>query len=317
MNGTDSDFDLFSYAESVREQQLAETEKERQQPAETAPEFEPEPELKPKPEPENAATAEEPEAAAPEPVKVPPPKALTRNDFHQLCVGFLASLSPDAIATSVPVRQIKYQVTAAGFWLGGNTRNREVVRTAAVVFFDQTDNCFCDCVDQKALLEAIHDLRGEKEKLEAEIRATEPELASTNDLFSEFRSWDYASSRNSAYQKLRRKLEKLQHTLHQGSRLEHIRRAGAADLCYLAVPAGLIAPDEIAAGWGLVYLNADRSFTLVREAELQGEVDPHNRQLLARNIAVAATSAVLFAAGVDHHGENVSFRKQPRRRRPQ
>ena len=65
MNETDSDFDLFSYAESVREQQLAETEKERQQSAETAPEFEPEPELKPKPEPENAATAEEPEAAAP------------------------------------------------------------------------------------------------------------------------------------------------------------------------------------------------------------------------------------------------------------
>ena len=28
MNETDSDFDLFSYAESVREQQLAETEKE-------------------------------------------------------------------------------------------------------------------------------------------------------------------------------------------------------------------------------------------------------------------------------------------------
>ena len=304
MNEADNDFDLFSYAEAMREQEAAAA--DPQQPA------------APAEEPEDAAPAEEPEDAAPAlTVRVPPPKALNRSDFLQLCVGFLASLSPDAIATFVPVRRIKYQVTAAGFWLGGAPRNREVARTAAVVFFDQTDNCFCDCVDQKALLEAIHNLRDEKEKLEAEIRATEPELASTNDLFSEFRSWDYASSRNSAYQKLRRKLEKLQHTLHQGSRLEHIRRAAAADLCYLAVPAGLIAPDEIAAGWGLVYLNADRSFTLVREAELQSGVDPHNRQQLARNIAVAATSAVQFAAGVDHRGETVSYRKLPRRRRPQ
>ena len=314
MNESDNEFDLFSYAEAVREQEAAEAGKERAA-VETV--EEPEPAALPVEEPERAEVAPESPAAPPEPARVPPPKALTRSDFHQLCIGFLASLSPDAIATFVPVRQIKYQVTAAGFWLGGNPRNREVARTAAVVFFDQPDNCFCDCVDQKALLEAIHNLRDEKEKLEAEIRATEPELASANDLFSEFRSWDYASSRNPAYQKLRRKLEKLQHTLHQGSRLEHIRRAGAADLCYLAVPAGLIAPDEIAAGWGLVYLNADRSFTLVREAELQVGVDPRNRQLLARNIAVAATSAVLFAAGVEHCGENVRYRRVPRRRRPQ
>ena len=193
-----------------------------------------------------------------------------------------------------------------------------MARTAAVVFFDQTDNCFCDCVDQKALLEAIHDLRGEKEQLEAEIRATEPELASTNDLFSEFRSWDYASSRNTAYQKLLRKLEKLQHTLHQGSRLEHIRRAGAADLCYLAVPAGLIAPDEIAAGWGLVYLGQDRSFRLAREAEQQSIATPEGRQILAQNIAVAASQAVLFASGIDHsRSGRILYRRPPRRKAEQ
>lgn len=126
-----------------------------------------------------------------------------------------------------------------------------------------------------------------------------------------------ASSRNPAYRKLRARLEKLQHTLHQGSRLERIRRAGAADLCYLAVPTGLIAPDEIEAGWGIVYLNADRSFTLVREAEPQTGVEPCNRQFLAQNIAVAATTAVLFMAGVDRRGKSVRFRRFPRKRQVQ
>lgn len=278
MNKADNDLTLFSFAEAAREQELAEA------------------------------------AEKPESLRKTSPNTLTRKGFLQLCVGFLASLSPDALATSVPVRRSRYQVTAAGFWLDRKSRNREVARTAAVVFADQSDNCFCDCVDRKALLEAIQNLRGKKEQLEAEIRATEPELASANDLFSEFRSWDYASSRNAAYQKLRRELEKLQNALHQGSRLERICRAGAADLYYLAVPAGVIAPDEVASGWGLVYLNADRSFTLVREAELQNDVSPRNRQMLARNIAIAATPAVLFAAGVEHRGEIVRYRRTPRRR---
>ena len=270
-----------------------------------------------------AAGAEEtPPAADPEsgltfPARVPPPKALTRSDFQQLCVGFLASLAPHAVATSVPVRRFKYKVNAAGFWRGENARSKDVVKTAVVVLFDQVDNCFCECVDQQALLGEIHSLRGEKERLEAEIRENEPELASTDDLFSELRSWDYASSRNPAYRKLRARLEKLQHTLHQGSRLERIRRAGAADLCYLAVPTGLIAPDEIEAGWGIVYLNADRSFTLVREAEPQTGVEPCNRQFLAQNIAVAATTAVLFMAGVDRRGKSVRFRRFPRKRQVQ
>lgn len=128
-----------------------------------------------------------------------------------------------------------------------------------------------------ARLAAIHELRAEKEALEAEIRRTEPELGSTDDLFSDFRVWNYAASRNRDYLKLRRRLEKLQHALHQGSRLEHIRHTGVADYCYLAVPENLVAPDEIAAGWGLVYLEPGRKFRLVREAEEQAIATPEGR----------------------------------------
>jgi len=280
MDNSEEQLDLFSFAESREEEEKAEREPE----------------------------------AAPSPARVPPPDQLTHTDFQQLCVGFLASLDPHAIAVSVPVRRCRYPVGAAGFWRGENGRAREVVRTAVVVLVDRPDNCFCECVDQKATLDAIHAMRDEKERIEGEIRAREPELASKDDLFGEFRSWDYASSKNTAYRRLRSKLERLQHSLYQGSRLERIRRAAVADLCYLAVPAGLVAPDEIEEGWGLVYLNADRSFTLLRDAELQDNVEPRGRRLLAVNIAVAATNATLFMAGVDRDGEEIRYRRPPRRR---
>ncbi len=293
MDNSEEQLDLFSFAE-------AREEREQEKKAEREPERETE-----------AVPSIAPTRA---PAQVPPPDQLTHADFQQLCIGFLASLGPHAIAASVPVRRYRYPVGAAGFWRGENGRTREVARTAVVVLVDRPDNCFCECVDQKAMLDAIHAMRGEKERIEAEIRINEPELASKDDLFGEFRSWDYTSSKNTAYRRLRNKLEKLQHSLYQGSRLERIRRAAVADLCYLAVPAGLVAPDEIEEGWGLVYLNADRSFTLLRDAELQDNVEPRGRRLLATNIAVAATNATLFMAGIDRVDEEIRFRRPPRRR---
>ncbi len=239
---------------------------------------------------------------------------LRHADYLQMSVGFLASLNPDALAVSVPVRRFKYQVTAAAFWRSERVRCRDIARTAVVVFFEHFENCFCDCADREALLARLHQLRTEKEQLEADIRKNEPELASTDDLFSELRSWDYAATSNPAYRRLLRKYERLQHALHQGSRLERIRHAGVADLCYLTVPEGLVAPDEIAAGWGLVYLKEDRSFELVREPETQPAVDAESRRFLAANIAIAATEAALFQSGVQKRGKTVSFRRPPKRR---
>ena len=258
--------------------------------------------------------------AAAAPVQPPEPaespvRRLSHGDLTQLALGFLCSLHPEAVALQVPARLRKYQVTAAGFWRGEGKGARNVEKTAVVVLYEKFDHCFADCADRDRQLAAIHELRAEKNSLEELIRRTEPELGSRDDLFVEFRSWNYAGSRNAEYQKLRRRLEKLQHTLHQGSRLEHIRATGVADYCYLAVPAGLVASDEIAAGWGLVYLGPGRKFELVREAEVQEIVTPEGRQILAQNIAVAAAGAVRFAAGVDcpANGE-VAFRRLPRKR---
>ena len=232
--------------------------------------------------------------AEPVPEPPPPPRPARRKPAHrelqQLCFGFLWSLNPDAAAMRVPARFHKYQVTAAGFWRGETGRNRSVERTAVVVLYERFEHCFADCADRDARLAAIHELRAEKEALEAEIRRTEPELGSTDDLFSDFRVWNYAASRNRDYLKLRRRLEKLQHALHQGSRLEHIRHTGVADYCYLAVPENLVAPDEIAAGWGLVYLP-------------EGCPGPKTEKLVLRLMNLRNTAPEPAGTGSDERGE--------------
>ena len=256
------------------------------------------------------AALQEAENALP---SAPKRAVLSRQEYRQLALGFLCSLGVDAVAAQVPTRFRKYQVTAAGFRRSPDARGPE--STFVVMLYERFDRCFADCADRDVQLAELRSLRAERERLEEEIRRTEPHLGSTDDLFTEFRTWDYAASANAEYRALRRRMEKLQHALHQGSYLEHIRHTGVADYCYLAVPSELVAPDEIAAGWGLVYLGPKRSFRLVREAERQEEATAEGRRLLAENIAVAASGAVRFAAGIDCPGSGGIFYRNPPRRR--
>jgi hypothetical protein len=94
--------------------------------------------------------------------------------------------------------------------------------------------------------------------------------------------------------------------------VKRIRKAGVADLCYLAAPAELLIPELIPSEWGIVGLNATSPrFTLIREAELQPDITPALRSGFAFNIGTAAANAVCFASGVDKDG---SLRRPPRLR---
>ena len=243
-----------------------------------------------------------------------PVAALPALEMRQTVLAFLASLHCDGIGAQVVTRFRKYQVAAAGFWSEDTPKGRRVGRTAVVEIYDRREHCFADCAGQEQLLASIQEMRGEKETLEAEIRKTEPELQSTDDLFSEFRTWHYKNSRNQAYQALRRRLEKVQYILYKGSRLERIRRARVADLLYLAVPEGLIAADEVADGWGLLYLLPGHKFRIEREAVPQ-EPAAEGRMHLVQNIAAAGKKSVLFSLGVNlRKNHTAGFSKPPRRR---
>ncbi|MBQ9803275.1 MAG: hypothetical protein IJW35_00370 [Lentisphaeria bacterium] len=238
---------------------------------------------------------------------------LSRAQLRQAALAFMASLRPDGIAANVPTRRSKYRVAAAGFWRPGSNRKSNIVtKTALVVMYDDLDCCFSDCAGREERIATIAVLQAEKLALEADIRKNEPHLASTDDLFGEFRSWDYSASANSCYRKLCRKLDKELKLLTQGSKLEYIRRAGNADFCYLAIPEKLIDPAVIPQEWGVVELTANpRGFKQIRPAQQLTDISESGRLQLALNIACAAAVPACFASGVDRNGR---MRRPPKKR---
>ena len=244
-----------------------------------------------------------------------PEKRLNRAELNRLALAFLCSQHPFAAAANVPVRGRRFAVSCAGFWRSSGGRSRRVSRTAIVVMYDTPEACFADCSGREAHLERIAELQRRREAMEAEIRKNEPHLAESDDLFSDFRTYDYRRSSNREYHKLRHELAQEARILGQGGRLARIIEANAADLCYLAIPAGLIPCDAVLPTWGVVELHPDRSFEVVREAELQLAVTPEARLALALNVAGAAAADVRFAAGVDAlRGGAIRLRRPPRRR---
>ncbi len=258
-----------------------------------------------------AAAIPEPETSR-EPDIIPHP-VLTKNELRQAAMAFLTTLKPAAIAANVPTRRSKYRVAAAAFWRPPTSRKTNIItQTALIVMYDDLDCCFSDCAGRDQRIATINAMQAEKLLLEADIRKNEPHLGATDDLFGEFRSWDYNSTTNSNYRKLCRKLDRELKALTQGSKLEYIRRAGNADLCFLAIPENLVDPAVIPLEWGIVELTANpRGFKLIRNASPIPEVTPDGRLQLALNIASSASSAACFANGIDPNGR---MRRPPRKR---
>ena len=234
--------------------------------------------------------------------------------LRQAALAFLAAQEPDALAVNVPPRFRNYKVAAAAFWRRTSGRNRPVTEPAVVQVCDRHDRCFAECADRQKLVDAIHALRVDRERLEAEIRETEPHLADSDTLFAEYRTWRYRESVNPAYRKLCRKLDALLRTLYRGSRLERVRRAECADRLYLAVPAHVMDPDELGDEWGLIYVYPDGRTELVREAEKLPCAE-EARMHLALNIAAAAKKNVLFSNGVCGSHRRYRCTRLPKRRR--
>ena len=239
-------------------------------------------------------------------------KTLSRAELQQAALAFLVSLHPDAVALNVPTRTSKYRASVAGFWKQARRSGTIVTRTTLVMMYNDIDNCFADCTGKAERMEMINSLQQEKAAMETLIRKNEPHLAAADDLFSEFRSWDYASSVNRDYHKLCRTITRELEILCKGSKLERIRQAGVADQCYLAIPEKLLSPELIPPVWGVVELFPEcPRFRLLREAQLQNNVAPEQRNGFALNIASAGAAAVRFSCGVDN---DATLRRPPRRR---
>ena len=272
------------------------------------------------PEPEAAVES----AAAAEAVPEPEEAGLYRRRFHLrlAAVKWLLGQTPPPVglALGVPTRISKFQADIAAFWNQpvrnpldeGPTQILRPARTAILQICFTRDECWDGCVHSRELAPRLGELKRRIAALEIEIRAQEPELREDGALFEEYAVWKYEDSRNLDYHRLRRDIVKTEQALYKGTPFERIRQAALADQLWLAVPTGLIRKEELADGWGLLWVADDLSVTVEHPAEdrhcLEG-----NRMHLVQNIAAAASDAVLFGLGVQVRPDGACVLVQPPR----
>jgi hypothetical protein len=232
-----------------------------------------------------------------------PDQQKNRNTLHlqyrQAALKWLAGQAPSGIGIDVPTRVTKFQVDIGAFW--SSPDRKRVMRPRKTVIMElrfERDDCWPDIGERVHLLEKLREIKNERKTLEAVIRKQEPHLRATDNLFEEIETWDYEKSANPDYQRCMKKLEEIQRALYAGSRFEQIRRAHVADFLYLAVPRHLIDPDELANGWGLLYINDDFTLEEVKKAQLE-ETTLEQKLHFIQNLAASCLKPTLFTAGVN------------------
>ncbi len=243
-------------------------------------------------------------------------------DMRSAVIGWLCRQEAAGIAPKTATRLRSFMADVAAFWnrarqfkdLPGNNRLHVPCHTMIVECRRRRQDCWPDFANSRELLPRLRELKNRRVLLESEIRADEPELRETATLFDEFSEWNYSQSANEEYHRVTREIEKLIHALYKGTRFEAIRSAHLADFLYLAVPEKTVHPNELADGWGLLWIDQQQQVRLISQAENQ-QCPPENRFHLVQNIASATVDDVLFRNGIEVKDGNVAFRRRPSRRR--
>lgn len=268
------------------------------------------------PEQQKETEVEPPPAEPSVPPKRPAPRpGLQQRDLQCAALGWLAAAHPTAAAIRVPTRLAKFRADAAAFW-STPKKNRllQPEKTVLIEARPTRTSCWPECSGSEEILPELRKEQEHRQELEAEIRIREPHLRDSDVLFAEIEYWNYEGTANPAYRECLRRIRTYEKALYRGSRFERIHRANVANELYLAVPEGLIHPDELAEGWGLLYIARNLSVKVVKPAHWI-DCPQENMLHLSQNIAASSLHDVLFAHGISLTAGGVQFHCPPRRRR--
>ena len=249
------------------------------------------------------------------PEKVQQATARRRQQLRRAVIRWLqAEWQPAGLALDVPTRVSKIRADVAGFrsrltsnaGKPGPTSLLKPAQTVVVLCLANRQDCWPDCLQPDALIGQLKLLRQQMAALETQIRQEEPGLRSGDALFEEFAEWRYERSRNPDYHQLSRSIATLEDTLYNGTRFERIAAGVLASQLYLAVPEGLVKPDELAEPWGLLEIAEDLSITVIKPAP-EHKPPLENQMHLIQNIAAAATDAVCRQAGLAFHKDGTPY----------
>ena len=241
--------------------------------------------------------------------------ALSEYELYQAVLAHLVKSGAAAAALHVPCRQKKFKAPAAAYFSEYKGKLNRLTGTVAVDIYSKRCQCLPECAGSLAVARELVELKQQRTVMEESIRINEPHLRAEDELFDEFRSYNYAQSSNREYHKLCRRIASLEQSLYKGTRMEQLAKAGVADSLIIAVPENMITADEMPDSWGVWYILPDKSIREVKAPEKQ-ECSEASRLHLLQNIGHAALNSVLFVNGIKFRSDGKArFTRPPRARR--
>ncbi|MGL4854239.1 MAG: hypothetical protein ACRC37_03180 [Lentisphaeria bacterium] len=222
--------------------------------------------------------------------------------------------APQMLAINVPTRIKKFKSDIACAWSmaqrKGGARILLPERTMIIECRNSIEECSTEIGRSSQMIESINDLVQEMEVLKEQIMQEEPHLKTEGALFDEFAEWDFDKSDNYRYRQLTTKVSEIKQALYSGTYFECLHRARLADQMYLAVPAGMVMPEHVAGGWGLLWVHPNLEIE-EKLAPIVQLCHSSKRLHLVQNIANSAKRAVLFSMGVQKTSMGVNLLKKP------
>ena len=271
-----------------------------------------------------------PEAAAARTVEIPPaeapqaapaaaeqaPKAVENSHaLHQAVFAQLVKNGAAGAALHVPCRKQKFKASVAAYFTDSRKYLNELQSCVLVDIYSRRNQCIPECAGSQAVAAELAGLRKKRSAMEEQIKLDEPELRVEDELFDEFRSFDFARSTNKEYHQLCRRINSLQQSLYKGTRMEQLARSAVADYLIIAVPENVISEDELPDNWGLWYISEELKVREIK-APTKQNCTPESRLHMLQNIGRCALNNVLFANGVRINADkSVRFTRIPRARR--
>lgn len=208
--------------------------------------------------------------------------------------------TPGAIGLDVPTGMVSDRADIAALWSSPvRIEKRNLLmpsRSLVVVCALTRSECYAASVNPDALINEMRYIKKRLVSLEEIIRQEEPLLRDTHSLFEEYADWDYEHSQNMEYQTCRARAKEISEKLYRGTRMERIQRNKIANELYVAIPEGILFPDEVMPEWGIITVSEDYVARMERKAPVK-EASPDAQLHLAQKIAASNRDYLTAAMG--------------------
>jgi hypothetical protein len=161
-------------------------------------------------------------------------------------------------AMEVRAPRSSYRVDVAGF------RSDRKQKESIVAVFEckqSREDLFRDNRRQSELKTSLLALQDRREKLESLLAVHHPSLRTSDSLFPEWATFDFAAIDHRGYNQTIQKIVRIQRQLLENTKFDLITRYRFANLHYLATTPGLLDNREVPLGWGLLEVHGSEQIT--------------------------------------------------------